>query len=94
MSDGDFGNPGGHHVAAPSQILTSIARFHHWHVLEVTSMTAQARRQGAPLRWEKCHFLPEMYDQWNDLLLHNVCHLRGGCAFWTNSSALKQVAQD
>jgi hypothetical protein len=92
MSDGDYGNAG-HNVAAPSQILTSMARFHHWHVMEVTSMTAQARHQGVPLRWDWYHFLPAMYDQWNDLLLHHLCHLRDSSAFWTNSSH-KQAAYD
>jgi hypothetical protein len=62
-----------HKAIALSHIMTNMARFYGWNVLEVYSLTTRARHQGVPMRWDSLHFLPAMYDQWNDLLLHHLC---------------------
>jgi hypothetical protein len=72
MSDGVFDRQ---KIALQSHVLTIMARFHGWSVLDANHLTRQALRQGAPLRWDILHFLPLMYDQWNDVLLHELCNL-------------------
>ena len=45
-----------------------------WQVLDVRSIAKAALTQNLNLYWDDLHFLPVMYEQFNDLLLHTLCH--------------------
>jgi hypothetical protein len=63
-------------VTVTSKVLTSVARARGWRVLDSEYVTLQAKAQGVAMRWDHAHYLPAMYDQWNDLLLHQLCSVR------------------
>ena len=45
----------------------------HWQVLDVRSIAKAALTQKLNLYWDSLHFVPVMYEHFNDLLLHKVC---------------------
>ena len=44
-----------------------------WRVLDVRSIAKAALMQNLNFYWDSLHFLPVMYEQFNDLLLHTLC---------------------
>jgi hypothetical protein len=64
-------------VGQESHVLNGVAQYYNWTVLDGGYVTQAAVQQGSPMMWDKSHYLPAMYDQWNDLLLHHLCAAEG-----------------
>ena len=51
----------------------TIGQAERWKVLDVRGIAKASVAQHLNLYWDNMHFLPVMYEQFNDLLLHTLC---------------------
>eukprot|EP00195_Chlamydomonas_chlamydogama_P008780 CAMPEP_0202895962 /NCGR_PEP_ID=MMETSP1392-20130828/5062_1 /ASSEMBLY_ACC=CAM_ASM_000868 /TAXON_ID=225041 /ORGANISM="Chlamydomonas chlamydogama, Strain SAG 11-48b" /LENGTH=419 /DNA_ID=CAMNT_0049581159 /DNA_START=35 /DNA_END=1294 /DNA_ORIENTATION=+ len=55
--------------------MIPIAKKWGWEVLDVRSITAAARKQELKVYIDGYHFLPFMYQEFNDLLMYQICRV-------------------
>ena len=56
-----------------STVRQTIGEADRWQVLDRRSIAKASLNQSLDLYWDPVHFLPVMYEQFNDLLLHTLC---------------------